>query len=319
MGASTDDTRGGLLLLDTASLYFRAFFGVKNTQAAPDGTPTNALRGLLDMIASLARRFEPVAIAACWDEDWRPAFRVEAISSYKQHRLADPADPASGEDTPEALTPQVPLIRKALGAIGIPVVGAAGYEADDVIGTLVEQYRGRHPIGVVTGDRDLFQLVDDGAVVQVIYTARAGVKDAEVVTQQDLRTRYGVPTGAAYAEMAILRGDTSDGLPGVKGIGEKTAAALIEEFGSLAALRAALAEGDTRLAGARRRNLEAAGDYLDAAPRVVAVATDAPVGQADLSLPREIADPGLLEQISDTYRIGGPVGRLIDALALTQR
>lgn len=308
-----------LLLLDTASLYFRAFFGVKNPQSAPDGTPTNALRGLLDMVATLVRRFEPDRIAACWDEDWRPAFRVEAIPSYKAHRLADPTDPGSGEDTPENLSAQVPLIRTALQAVGIPVVGAAGYEADDVIGTLVAAHRGRSngPIGVVTGDRDLFQLVDDEAGVSVIYTAKAGVRDAEVITERDLQDRYGVATGPAYAEMAVLRGDTSDGLPGVKGIGEKTAAQLITEFGSLAAIRAAVDGGDDRIAGAKRRNLEAATAYLDAAPAVVQVAADAPVGAVDLALPREVADPAVLEQLIDSYPIEGSVGRLLDALGLS--
>lgn len=306
---------GTLLLLDTASLYFRAFFGVKNTQPAPDGTPTNALRGLIDMVATLVRRFEPDRIAACWDQDWRPAFRVEAIPSYKAHRLVDPGDAESGEDTPDDLSPQVPLIRTALTAIGIPVVGAAGYEADDVIGTLVARERGSGPIAVVTGDRDLFQLVDDAAQVSVIYTARTGVRDAEVITQSELETRYGVSTGTAYAEMAVLRGDTSDGLPGVRGIGDKTAAQLIGEFGSLGAIRAAVDDGDDRITGARRRNLEAAGAYLDVAPGVVNVATDAPLSGAEsLDLPRKLADPALVEQLIDAYGIGGAIGRMVEAL-----
>lgn len=302
-----------LLLLDAASLYFRAFFGVKAAQPAPDGTPTNALRGLLDMISTLATRFRPTHLAACWDEDWRPQFRVAAIPSYKAHRLVPGSEDV--EQTPEDLQPQVPLIRRTLEAFGIPVLGAAGYEADDVIGTLVARHTGTMPISVVTGDRDLFQLVDDEAGVTVVYPAK-GVREAEVVTQQTLHERYGVRTGTAYADMAILRGDTSDGLPGVQGIGEKTAAALIRQFGSLDGLRTALAEGAPGISGARRANLLAAADYLDAAPGVVHVARDAAVPDEPLEVPTELADPETLQQLVDAYGIGNPVARLMKALDL---
>lgn len=315
---SRDDFPAPLLLVDTASLYYRAFFGVKNSQRTPDGTATNAVRGLSDMLTTLITRFEPSGLAACWDEDWRPEFRVRAIPSYKQHRLADPSDPDStGEQTPADLVPQVPVIRALLNAVGIPVVGAAGYEADDVIGTLAARYRGQRPIGVVTGDRDLFQLLDDEADVRVIYTAKTGVREAEVVRGSDLPGRYGVASGVAYAEMAILRGDPSDGLPGVKGIGEKGAAQLISEFGSLAALRAAADDPDCALSPARRRNLQDAGDYLDAAPGVVNVAVDAPVGEADLALPTSLADPDVVARLTEQYGLGGPVGRLVGALKLS--
>lgn len=306
-----------LLLLDTASLYFRAFYGVKDARRAPDGTPTNALRGLMDMVATLVTRFSPTHLVACWDDDWRPQFRVDAIPSYKAHRLAERTQDGSEiEETPPDLDVQVPLIRTMLEAFGIVVLGSPGYEADDVIGTLTHRYRGRMPIAVVTGDRDLFQLVDDEAGVTVVYTARTGVRDAEVITQRDLQQRYGVATGAAYADMATLRGDTSDGLPGVKGIGEKTAAQLITEFGTLGALRVAVAEGDTRLKGVKRANLEAASEYLDAAPRVVTVAPDAPLPDTPLTVPRELADPGTVQQFVDSYGIDGPVGRLVSALGL---
>lgn len=303
-----------LLLLDTASLYFRAFYGVKEPQPAADGTPTNALRGLLDMVATLVTRFSPSHLVACWDDDWRPEFRTAAIPSYKAHRLADPA--TNAEETPPDLDLQVPLIRQALEAFGIAVLGSPGYEADDVIGTLTHTHRGRMPVSVVTGDRDLFQLVDDEADVTVVYTARGGVRDAEVITQATLQERYGVPSGPAYADMATLRGDTSDGLPGVKGIGEKTAAQLVTAYGSLAALREALAAGDPQLSGARRANLEAAADYLDAAPLVVTVAPDAPLPDRPLTVPRELADPGTLQQFVEAYGIAGPVRRLMEALRI---
>lgn len=303
-----------LLLLDSASLYFRAYFGMKELREAPDGTPTNAVRGLLDMIGTLVTRFSPTHLVACWDNDWRPDFRVQAIPSYKAHRLVPGTE--DKEEAPPELEAQVPIIRTALEAFGIPVIGSDGYEADDVIGTLTHRHRGRGPVAVVTGDRDLFQLVDDEADVTVVYTARGGVRDAEVVREADLRERYGVAGGMAYADMSMLRGDTSDGLPGVKGIGEKTAAQLIEEYGSLAGLREALAAGDPGIKGARRTNLEAASDYLDVAPRVVLVAKDAPVPDVPLTLPRELADPETLQQLVEVYDLGSPVGRLMKALDL---
>jgi 5'-3' exonuclease len=307
-------TEPRLLLIDTASLYFRAYFGVKEPQPGPDGTPTNAVRGLCDMVATLVTRFSPTHLACCWDDDWRPAFRVQAIPTYKAHRLVEGMQ--DREESPPGLDVQVPILRRVIEAIGLPVLGSAGYEADDVIGTLVTQYLGRMPVDVVTGDRDLFQLVDDQAPVRVVYTARGGVRDADVITQATLLDKYAVPTGQAYADMATLRGDTSDGLPGVKGIGEKTAAQLIATYGSLAGVRAAVAAGDPALKGARRANLEAASAYLDVAPLVVQVARDAPLPKRPLTLPREIADPDTVQQHVEAYGIGGSVGRLLKALTL---
>jgi 5'-3' exonuclease len=303
-----------LLLLDTASLYFRAYYGVKDPQPAADGTPTNAVRGLLDMVSTLLTRFEPTHLAACWDNDWRPAFRVQAIPSYKAHRLVEGSE--HEEEGPAELGVQVPILRRVLESVGVPVLGVDGFEADDVIGTLAHRHSPTMSVDVVTGDRDLFQLVDDEAGVRVAYTARFGVRGAELITQDELWQRYAVRSGAAYADMACLRGDTSDGLPGVKGIGDKTAAQLIQKYGSLARLRRAVADGDRAITGARRANLEAAGAYLDAAPGVVRVVLDAPVAEVDLHLPREVADPGALSQDVQTYGIGGSVGRLLGALAL---
>lgn len=301
-----------LLLLDSASLYFRAFYGVPARSGGPSGIPTNAVAGFLDMIATLVTRYRPTHLAACWDDDWRPQWRVDAIPTYKTHRVAE--DAADGEDVPDELEPQVPVIAAALAAIGIPRIGAADYEADDVIGTLAMRYRGRMPVDVVTGDRDLFQLVDDASGTRVLYTARGGVRQPDVITQDFLEEKYGVTTGDAYVDMAALRGDTSDGLPGVKGIGEKTAAALIRDFGSLAGVREALAAGDPRIKGARRTNLEAATDYLDAAPRVVRVAHDVPVGDVDLRLPGDIADPAAMSQLAVDHALTGPFDRVGTAL-----
>src|SRR3712207_9156086 len=222
------------MLLDAASLYFRAFYGVPTSVTSPDGRPVNDVGGFLDMTARLLTTHSPARLVACWDDDWRRAFRVEALPSYKAHRLAPDG---SEEIVPDELSPQVPVLVDVLAAAGIARVGAPGYEADDVIGTLAT--RAGRPVDVVTGDRDLFQLVDDARGIRVLYTAR-GIGDIEVVDEAAVTAKYGIP-GRAYADFAVLRGDPSDGLPGVAGIGAKTAAALVTEFGDLTGIRAAVA------------------------------------------------------------------------------
>src|SRR6266704_811236 len=242
---------GSLMLLDTASLYYRAFFGVPETVRAPDGTPVNAVRGLLDMISRLVRARHPAQLVACLDADWRPAFRVAAVPSYKAHRLA--ADGAS-EETP-------------------PALAAPGYEADDVMGTLAA--RSAVPVDVVTGDRDLFQLVDDARGVRVIYTVR-GLMNMDVIDEAAVTAKYDIP-GRAYADFAALRGDPSDGLPGVPGVGEKTAAALIRTFGNIEGIITALDAGHGGFPRGARDKLEKSREYLDVALSVVTVADDAPL------------------------------------------
>ncbi|HEY5249971.1 MAG TPA: 5'-3' exonuclease [Dermatophilaceae bacterium] len=303
-----------LMLLDSASLYFRAFYGVPDQRRSPDEPPTNAVRGFLDMVASLVATHHPTHLVACWDNDWRPAFRVSAIPTYKTHRLSEGS--LVQEESPQDLTPQVPLIVDALRALGIARVGSDGYEADDVIGTLTHRARGRTPVDVITGDRDLFQLVDDAAGVRVLYTARGGVRDPDVVTQAFLQSKYSAPTGQAYADLATLRGDTSDGLPGVAGIGEKTAATLINRYGDLATLRQALRDGDPQIKGAQRKRLEAASAYLDVAPVVVQVALDAPIPDFDAALPRQVADVTLLSSLASGYGLTNPLNRVLEALGL---
>ncbi|MBE1877959.1 5'-3' exonuclease [Myceligenerans pegani] len=311
-----------LMLLDTASLYFRAFFGVPDSLRSPQGEPVNAIRGLLDTVAWLITEHRPDRVVACWDDDWRPAFRVDAIASYKAHRVADEA--AGTEVVPEGLAPQIPVIVEVLAAFGIARVGIPGHEADDVIGTLTEREvrrSGTAPgapssgVDIVTGDRDLFQLVDDSAGVRVLYPAR-GVRDPDVVDQAALAARYGVPTGQAYADMATLRGDPSDGLPGVPGIGEKTAAKLLERYGDLAGiLRARDDESDRGLTATQRKRLVEAADYLAVAPRVVRVARDAPLPAFDDALPAAPADDDALEALAERWGIRSSVKRVRDALA----
>src|SRR5690606_37762935 len=275
------------MLLDTASLYFRAFYGVPDKVKAPDGTSVNAVRGLLDIVAKLVTLYRPTQIVACWDDDWRPQWRVDLIPSYKAHRVVEevPAGP-DVEEIPDPLEQQVPLIRQALGAIGIPIIGVAEHEADDVIGTLAT--KATLPVELVTGDRDLFQLVDDERDVRVIYTAR-GMSNLEVVTDAVVVAKYGV-LPAQYADFATMRGDASDGLPGVKGVGDKTSATLLAAHGDLAGIRAAAAAGEGMSAGVRAKILASA-EYLEVAPRVVAVARDLELGDVDdrLRVPDEAA------------------------------
>jgi 5'-3' exonuclease len=300
--------RPPLLLVDSASLYFRAYFGVPESAArAPDGTPVNAVRGFLDMVATLVTRRRPDRLVCALDEDWRPAWRVKLINSYKKHRVA----PSGGETVPENLTPQIPVILDLLDAFGIQAVGAAGYEADDVIGTLAAREPG--PVEVATGDRDLFQVIDDAREVRVLFCG-AGVAKLEVYDDAAVRAKYGVPA-AGYADFAALRGDPSDGLPGVPGVGEKTAARLIDRYGSLAAMVAALPDPDASFAPGVRAKLQAAQEYLRVAPAVVGVATDVPLSTMDCSLPRAPRDPDRLVELAGAWGVAGAARRLVDAAA----
>ncbi len=312
MPAVTD--RPPLMLLDTASLYFRAFFGVPDSLRAPDGTPVNAVRGLLDFIARLVGDHSPGAVVACWDDDWRPAWRVELLPSYKAHRVVEEVPTAPDvEVTPDPLAVQVPLIAETLALLGVPVVGAARHEADDVIGTLATG-AGR-PVDVVTGDRDLFQLVDDDARVRVLYTAR-GVGRIEVVDAARVRERHGVEPGQ-YAEYAVLRGDPSDGLPGVRGIGDKTAAALLAAHGDLRGILRAAAAG-TGPAGGQAKRLAAAADYLVSATTVVLVVRDLELDLAGGRLepaPWTDADREAWQAHAERWGLGGSADRAATALA----
>jgi len=296
------------MLLDSASLYYRAFYGIpENSMTATDGTPVNAVRGLLDMIARLIRARRPGRLVACMDADWRPAFRVAAIPSYKAHR----ANPDGTEQAPDALTAQIPVIEQVLAAAGVCMASAAGYAADDVIGTLAARADG--PVEVVTGDRDLFQLVDDSRGVRVIYTAR-GLSKLDIVDEAWVTGRYEIP-GRAYAAFAVLRGDPSDGLPGVPGVGDKTAAALVRVFGTVQAMLAALDKGHGGFPMGSRAKLAAARDYLAAAVPVVQVAADAPLPTPDDILPTAPADPARLAELDARWDLGSSLGRMSAALA----
>ncbi|MBE1536248.1 5'-3' exonuclease [Actinomadura algeriensis] len=302
----------GLMLLDTPSLYFRAFFGVPESVTAPDGTPVNAVRGLVDMIARLVQDRGPDRLVCCMDADWRPAFRVAALPSYKAHRVGEDG----GDQTPDPLSAQLPIIDDVLDAFGLARTGVPGFEADDVIGTLAVRGAAAGPVDIVTGDRDLFQLVDDRGPVSVLYTAR-GVRNLQIMGEKEVAGKYGIP-GRGYGDYATLRGDPSDGLPGVPGVGDKTAAALVTRYGSVEGILAALDAGDTGFPAGARKRIEAARDYLASAETVVRVVTDidAPeLAALDDRLPAGARDPEALVALADRWNLSSPVNRLLNALA----
>lgn len=300
-----------LMLLDTASLYFRAYFGVPDSVKAPDGTPVNAVRGLLDFIARLVQDHRPDDLVACMDADWRPHWRVELIPSYKAHRVAEEsAQGPDAEEVPDTLSPQVPVIEAVLDALGIARVGVPAYEADDVIGTFAARATG--PVDIVTGDRDLYQLVDDARGIRVLYPLK-GVGTLQVTDEAWLREKYGVD-GPGYVDLALLRGDPSDGLPGVPGIGEKTAAKLLDAYGDLAGIMAAVDDPRSKLTPSQRRRLDESRPYVAVAPKVVRVAADVPLPEVDVALPRAPRDAAALEELAERWNLGGSLHRLLTTL-----
>jgi 5'-3' exonuclease len=300
-----------LLVLDTASMYFRAFFGVPEIKA-PDGTNVNAVRGLLEFIARLVTDYSPTHLVCAWDNDWRPQWRVDLLPSYKAHRVeyVVPGPAPDVEDVPDPLEAQVPIILEVLAALGICVVGKDHYEADDVIGTLATS--AGMPVDIVTGDRDLFQLVDDEHDVRVLYIAR-GVGRHERVTNGVVREKYGIDA-SQYAAFATLRGDASDGLPGVPGVGEKTAASLLQKFGDMAGIIAGADDPHSGLGPGPRAKVKAAREYLQVAPRVVAVARDLDLGRYDATLPRTPADHAAVLALSDKWNLESPLARVVEAM-----
>lgn len=294
-----------LMLVDAASMYFRAFYAIPESVTAPDGRPVNAIRGFLDMSAMLIDRRRPTRWVACLDLDWRPAFRVALVPSYKAHRVA----PEGGETIPDTLSPQVPLLLEVLDAFGLATAGAEGFEADDVLATLA--HRDTDPVEIVTGDRDMLALATER--VTVLYTGR-GVAKLEVMTPEQVRAKYGVPA-EHYADFAVLRGDPSDGLPGVPGVGEKTAAALVDRFGAIEDIVAAAVNGDAGFPAGAAAKIRAATDYLAVAPAAVRGRLDVPVGPLDDALRAEPRDPERLLELTDELGIASSVQRVLAAVA----
>lgn len=294
-----------LLLVDAANLYFRAFYALPESITAPDGRPVNAIRGYLDMTAALIERRRPARHVACLDLDWRPAFRVELVPSYKAHRVATDG----GEQVPDTLAPQVPLLLEVLAALGLCTAGADGFEADDVIATLAT--RDSDPVEVVTGDRDLLALATDR--ITVCYTGK-GIAKLTAMGPAEVLAKYGVPADR-YADFAVLRGDPSDGLPGVPGVGAKTAAALVSRFGPVEAIIEAASCGEDGFPAGAAARIRAASDYLAVAPAAVRGRVDVPVPPLEDALAAEPRDAGALTALVDELGIGASVGRLQKAIA----
>ena len=280
------------MLVDGSSLMFRAFFGLPPTAfKAPNGQPVNAIRGFVDMLARLVVDRKPRAIVVATDKDWRPAFRVDVIPSYKTARLERGAMPAE-------LEPQEPILWDVMRAIGIEVIGAEGFEAEDVIASLLPKITGK--VEIVTGDRDLFSLIRDPDVC-VLYTQQ-GIGRLQIVDEAEVERRYGIP-GRSYGDYAVLRGDPSDGLPGVPGVGEKTAAQLVRRFKNLDGIVASGRLG------------EAANAYIQQARRVGVPVSIAQVPTPKGTRPKEPRDPQALARLNETYGIGASTERLVRALA----
>ena len=296
-----------LMLLDSGSLWYRAFYGMPDTLVAPDGTPVNAIRGYLDMTARLITLYRPSRLVACLDGDWRPTWRVELFPDYKANRLEEDGE---GEEEPDLLGPQIPILLDVLEEFGIPIVGADDYEADDVMATYAAKETG--PIRIVTGDRDLFQLVDDEKDVQVIYLAK-GISQHDLVNRDWVSKRYDIP-GDRYGLFATFRGDASDGLPGVKGIGEKGAALIARHFESAEAAISAAKNGDERLSQSLRKKIIEGQDYLAFAPKLVSCATDVPLPKIKLNIPERPKSLENITKLKDDFNLGASVDRLISAL-----
>ena len=295
-----------LMLLDSASLWYRAYFGMPETLVSPAGMPVNAIRGYLDMTSRLLTKYQPNRLVACLEGDWRPSWRVELFPDYKLNRL----DESGAEEEPDTLGPQIPILLDVLDALGIPMVGVDDYEADDLMATFSVKQNG--PIRIVTGDRDLFQLVDDKRDVKVVYLAK-GISNHDLVDLSCIEKKYEIP-GERYSLFAMIRGDSSDGLPGIRGIGEKGAAAIAKQFKNLSEVMRAAESGDERLTPNLRKKLLESADYALIAPKLVSCALDVAIPEMKIDLPSK---PNSFEKIialKDEYGLGASIDRIISAL-----
>jgi 5'-3' exonuclease len=278
-----------------------------DTLLSPTGMPVNAIRGYLDMTARLIAMYSPNRIVACIEGDWRPSWRVDLFPAYKANRLEDESEV---EEEPETLTPQIPVLLDLLDAFGIPMLGVDDYEADDVMATFAVKEKG--PIRIVTGDRDLFQLVDDKADIKVVYLAR-GISAHDLVDITWVADKYSIP-GDRYALFAMFRGDPSDGLPGVKGIGEKGAALIATNFASVDEAIAGAKSGHAALSASLAKKIIDGTDYLKIAPTLVNCARDVAIPEMKIDMPTKPADLSDIYAMKEEYGLGASVDRLISAL-----
>ena len=295
-----------LMLLDSASLWYRAYFGMPDTLLSPSGEPVNAIRGYLDMTSKLISIYKPKRLVACIEGDWRPSWRVDLFPEYKANRL----DVEGEEEEPDTLGPQIPILLDLLEAFKIPIVGVDDYEADDVMASYTVSEPG--PIKIVTGDRDLFQLVDDKRKISVVYLAK-GIANHDLVDLRWIAEKYDIP-GKRYALFAMIRGDASDGLPGIRGIGEKGAAIIAKQFENLEEVMLAANNNDERLTPNARKKLLESADYARIAPKLVHCALDVPLPKLNIDLPKRPNNLDEIYQYQRDYGLGASVDRLIAAL-----
>lgn len=299
------------MLIDAASLWYRAYYGLPSSIKSPAGARSGAVRGFVDGLSALVRRFSPTELVCCLEGNWRPEWRTDLIDGYKASRAREDGS----EDTPEGLDAQVAAIEALLPALGVATASHPVFEADDVIATLAD--RTAEPACVVTGDRDLFQLVDDARERTVVYLAR-GISKAELFNEAAVATKFGVAPDH-YVDFAVLRGDPSDGLPGVKGIGAKTAISLVNTYGGISGIRAAASEDDSELPARQRQAILDAADYLDRALKVSTVADDVELPLIDSSLPAAPADPAAVEALTAEWGIASALRRFGEAVAWQDR
>ncbi len=295
-----------LMLLDSASLWYRAYYGMPDTLLSPAGVPINAIKGFLDMTSRLLLTYKPNRIVACLDGDWRPSWRVEIFPEYKANRLTKEGE----EEEPDLLSPQIPILLELLDLFGIPVIGVDDYEADDIMATLAVKEKG--PIRIVTGDRDLFQLVDDKKDVKIVYLAK-GISQHDLVDSRWVAKRYEIP-GDRYALFAMIRGDAADGLPGIRGIGEKGAAIIANSFSTMEEVILAARKDDERLKPLLRKKLIASADYAAIAPKLVHCALDVPVPVISHALPKRPDSFDELYEFKNQYGLGSSIDRMAAAL-----
>ena len=295
-----------LMLLDSASLWYRAYFGMPDTLVSPAGMPVNAIRGYLDMTSRLLVKYQPNRLVACLEGDWRPSWRVDLFPDYKLNRL----DENGAEEEPDTLGPQIPILLDVLDALGIPMVGVDDYEADDLMATFSVTQNG--PIRIVTGDRDLFQLVDDKRDVKVVYLAK-GISNHDLVDLNWIEKKYEIP-GDRYSLFAMIRGDSSDGLPGIRGIGEKGAATIANLFKSLPEVMTAAQSDDDRLTPNLRKRLLESADYALIAPKLVGCALDVAIPEMTIDLPTKPASLEKIMALKDEFGLGASIDRIISAL-----
>jgi len=295
-----------LMLLDSASLWYRAYFGMPDTLVSPSGLQVNAIRGYLDMTSKLINLYKPNRIVACLEGDWRPSWRVELFPDYKMNRL----DESGEEEEPDTLSPQIPILLDLLEALGFPMLGVDDYEADDLMATFAVNQPG--PVRIVTGDRDLFQLVDDKRDVKVVYLAK-GIANHDLVDLKWIEQKYEIP-GDRYGLFAMIRGDASDGLPGIKGIGEKGAASIAKQFTNLHEVMKAAINDDERLTVNIRKKLLESAEYARIAPKLVGCATDVSIPEMKIDLPNKPLDTQKIQDIKEEFGLGTSVDRIMNAL-----